>query len=108
MGDTDGKIPGIHAECDAITKLAPLKRKKKPKCINILVIRLSTKNKIQSSKPCSNCIEKMKTLPPKKGYVIQNVYYSNAEGEIEKSSLDDLEKEERHYSRFYRKQKIDS
>ena len=50
----------------------------------------------------------MKTLPPKKGYVIQNVYYSNAEGEIEKSSLNDLEKEERHYSRFYRKQKIDS
>ena len=59
MGDIYGNTPGIHAECDAISKLIPLKPKKKLENINILVIRLSTKNKIQSSKPCSNCIETM-------------------------------------------------
>jgi hypothetical protein len=25
MGDTYGKMPGIHAECDALSKLMPLK-----------------------------------------------------------------------------------
>jgi cytidine deaminase len=105
MGDSDGNAPGIHAECDAISKLIPLKPKKKLENINILVIRLSTKNKIQSSKPCSNCIETMINLPPKKGYRVQNIYYSDMFGDIVKTSLNTLEKEERHYSRFYRNKK---
>lgn len=105
MGDIYGNNPGVHAECDAISKLIPLKPKKKLENINILVIRLSTKNKIQSSKPCSNCIETMKNLPPKKGYKIQNIYYSDMSGDIIKTTLNTLEKEERHYSRFYKKQK---
>ncbi len=108
MGDTDGNAPGIHAECDAISKLIPLKLKKKLENINIIVIRLSTKNKIQSSKPCSNCIETMINLPPKKGYKVQNIYYSDVFGDIVKTSLNTLEKEERHYSKFYRKQKNNS
>ena len=47
MGDTYGKMPGIHAECDALSKLMPLKNKKRLESINILVVRLSSKNKIQ-------------------------------------------------------------
>ena len=105
MGDTDGNTPGIHAECDAISKLISLKPKKKLENINILVIRLSTKNKIQSSKPCSNCIDTMIKLPPKKGYKIQNIYYSDGFGNILKTTLNTLEKEERHYSKFYKTQK---
>jgi cytidine deaminase len=105
MGDIHGNNPGIHAECDAISKLIPLKPKKKLENINILVIRLSTKNKIQSSKPCSNCIETMIILPPKKGYKDQNIYYSDMFGDIVKTSLNTLEKEEKHYSRFYRNKK---
>ena len=105
MGDVYGNTPGVHAECDALSKLIPLKPRKKLENINILVIRLSTKNKIQSSKPCSNCIETMINLPPKKGYKVQNIYYSDMFGEIVKTSLNTLEKEERHYSRFYRNQK---
>lgn len=109
MGDNEGIFPGIHAECDAISKLIPLKPKKKLENINILVIRLSTKNKIQSSKPCSNCIDKMIKLPPKKGYKIQNIYYSDCFGDIVRTTLNTLEKEERHYSRFYKnKNKINS
>ena len=105
LGDTYGNTPGIHAEFDAISKLIPLKPRKKLENINILVIRLSTKNKIQSSKPCNNCIETMINLPPKKGYKVQNIYYSDMFGDIVKTSLNTLEKEERHYSRFYRNKK---
>ena len=103
IGNTKGQNPGIHAECDAILKLRPLKNKKKLQSINLLVIRLSSKNKIQSSKPCNNCIETMKILPQKKGYKIENIYYSNEEGNIIKTNLNKLDLEEKHYSKYYKK-----
>ena len=103
MGDSYGIKTGIHAEHDAINKLKSLNNKKTTESINLLVIRVSTKNSLQSSKPCANCIESMKILPIKKGYKIQNIYYSDAEGNIIIKSLTDLDNEEKHYSRFYRK-----
>jgi hypothetical protein len=102
MGDINGINSGIHAECDALRKLPPNKNKKKLKIISLLVVRISGKNKLQSSKPCFNCIKCMKTLPLKLGYKIQNIYYSNNEGFIIKSDLDYLDNDEKHYSRFYR------
>ena len=78
LGDSIRNTRGIHAEHDAITKLLPLRNKrKKLENINILVIRLSPTNKIQSSKPCYHCIEMLKILPKKRGYRIQDIYYSN-------------------------------
>jgi len=103
MGDTYGKMPGIHAECDALSKLMPLKNKKRLESINILVVRLSSKNKIQSSKPCNNCIEAMKRIPEKKGYKIENVYYSDENGNIIKTNLKILDSEEKHYSKYFRR-----
>jgi cytidine deaminase len=103
MGDSEGLQPGIHAEHDAIRKLLPLRRNKRLENINILVIRLSGKNQLQSSKPCFNCIEMMKTLPITLGYKIKNVYYSNTDRKIVKTTLRNLENEEIHYSRYYRK-----
>ena len=97
--------PGIHAEHDAIIGLKPLKRKNHLQNVNMLVIRISKNNKLQNSKPCANCIETMKILPEKKGYRIRNVYYSNENGDIIKSSLKNLESEELHYSKFFRKHK---
>ena len=105
MGSLSGNDPGTHAEHDAITKLKPLERKKHLQNINMLVIRFSKNNKMQNSKPCANCIETMRILPEKKGYRIRNIYYSNENGEIVKSSLTNLQKEELHYSRFFRKNK---
>ena len=102
MGDIYGITPGIHAEHDAIRKLIPLKRKRKLENINLLVIRLSSTNKLQLSKPCGNCINTMKTLPIKLGYKIQNIYYSDNQGNIVKTSLYNLDNEEKHYSMFYR------
>ncbi len=103
MGNLSGNDPGKHAEEDAITKLKPLERKKHLQNINMLVIRFSKNNKMQNSKPCANCIETMQILPEKKGYRIKNIYYSNENGVIVKSSLTNLQKEELHYSRFFRK-----
>ncbi|MCX5895434.1 MAG: hypothetical protein NTZ51_06355 [Proteobacteria bacterium] len=100
--NSDYITPGIHAEQDAINKLKPLKYKKNLESINILVIRLSSKNKLQSSKPCANCIESMKNNPTKKGYKIQNVYYSDSEGNIIKTNLVSLDNEEKHISGFYK------
>ena len=102
LGDVNGTEPGVHAEHDAILKLKPLERKKKLQSINLLVIRFSKNNKLQNSKPCANCIQTMKILPEKKGYKIKNIYYSNDNGEIIKTNLNNLENEELHYSRFYR------
>ena len=101
MGDSKGMKPGIHAECDAIDKLIPLKKKKKLQNVSLLVIRLSGKNKLQSSKPCGNCIQTMKSLPEKKGYKIQNIYYSDTDGNIVKTTLKCLDNEEKHFSKYF-------
>jgi cytidine deaminase len=103
MGDSAGKNPGIHAECDALTKLMPLKNKKRLESINLLVVRFSPKNKIQSSKPCSNCIETMKNYPQRLGYKINNIYYSDSDGNIIKTNLKLLDAEEKHYSKYFRR-----
>lgn len=102
MGDLNGNEPGVHAEHDAINKLKPIARKKRLQNINILVIRFSKNNKLQQSKPCANCIYVMKNLPEKKGYKIKNIFYSDENENIIKSSLKNLENEDLHYSRFYR------
>ena len=100
MGDTNSR--GIHAEHDAINKLKPLYKNKRLESINLLVIRFSKNNKLQSSKPCANCIKNIKILPERKGYKIKHIYYSNEYGLIVKSNLKTLENEERHHSRFER------
>ena len=103
MGDSEGLEPGVHAEHNALTKLKPIKIKKNLETINLLVVRFSKTNKLQSSKPCSNCIKILNTIPEKKGYKIQNIYYSNSDGNIVKTNLTNLLNEEQHYSRYYRK-----
>jgi ribosomal protein L34E len=105
LGNIEGTVPGVHAEHDAILKLRPLKRKKKLMPINMLVVRLSKINKLQSSKPCHNCIHMMKTLAPMRGYSIKNVYHSNKDGEIIKTNLSELGSEEKHISKYYRQQR---
>jgi hypothetical protein len=108
MGDINGNTPGIHAEEDALSKLMPLKYKKRLEPINLLVIRLSSKNKLQSSKPCSNCIKLMSIIPKKKGYKIDNIYYSDENGDIIKTNLQTLENSEQHYSKYYRNKQLDA
>jgi len=103
-GDVNHTEPGTHAEHNALLKLKPLKNKKKLVLINLLVVRLSRTNKIQNSKPCNNCIQKMKYIPAQKGYKLQNIYYSGNDENIIKTTIAKLEQEEQHFSKFYRTQ----
>ena len=108
LGDINGNTPGIHAEEDALSKLMPLKYKKHLEPINILVIRLSPKNKLQISKPCSNCIRLLSIIPKRKGYKLENIYYSDENGDIIKTNLQSLENGEQHYSKYYKNKQLES
>ena len=100
MGDETN--PGIHAEADALDKLKTNENKKKPIAVNMLVIRMSKTNVLQSSKPCANCIEKLKYIPDKKGYYLQDIYYSSSDQIIHtKLHILDID-EKKHYSRYAR------
>lgn len=78
------KKNSIHAEHDTINKLPFTK---KPKKINMLVIRITKNGKLGMSKPCNKCVSYMIHLFPKKGYIVKNIYYSTNEGCIIKTNL---------------------
>jgi len=101
--DKNGLEPTIHAEHNVLNKLKQIKYKKKLQDINLLVIRVTKKNELRDSKPCSNCIKIMSVLPQKKGYKIKNIYYSDNEGKINKTTLTKLQGEEQHVSGYYKK-----
>lgn len=107
-GDMEGKFPGTHAELDSINKLPNYKNKngKQVKQINIFVTRISKIAKIQNSKPCNNCIKKMKFLSEQKGYKIKHVFYTDNNCNIIQTDLKQLENEPQHYSLFYRSRMV--
>ena len=84
------KLNSIHAEHDSINKLPYYRRQRSFCSINILVIRLTKTNKLGMSRPCQNCIKNMNILPRKKGYIIKDVYYSDSEGKVVKTTLNKL------------------
>ncbi len=91
----------IHAEEQAMFNLPPLPRNKKLKRVNLLVIR-QNKTNMGSSKPCVHCILKLKDLP-KKGYILNKIYFSTNTGAIVQCKLNDLLYDsESHVSSFYR------
>ena len=54
------------------------------------------------SKPCIKCIIDLSTLPQKKGYILKNIFYSNSEGLIVKTTLKSLiDNRDFHISRYY-------
>jgi hypothetical protein len=93
-----------HAERNAIDKLPTLKRSKRLVRIDILVIRTSVSGVLGMSKPCSKCISDMSIYPKRKGYAINNIYYSNEDGEIIRTNLVSLiDEDDKHVSRYYRR-----
>ena len=104
---TDDKA-GVHAEADALNKLKSNHNKKNPIPINILVIRVTKMNVLQNSKPCALCIDKLKKIPVKKGYKLNNIFYSETPDKIIQTKLHILENEEKHYSRFWRERILEN
>lgn len=80
----------IHSEYNAIQKLPPTNKQKRLKEINMLTINVSPTAKIRNGKPCMHCLWNMFTIPPKKGYSIKYVYYSDGNGKIVKDKLTNL------------------
>ena len=96
-------ICSIHAEQNAISQL-PMRKSKKLKRINLLVIRTSKSGKLNNSKPCLHCIKTMNSKTPKYGYKIHYVYFSTNDGSIQKIKLSELNRcTDVHISSFYRR-----
>lgn len=96
-----------HAEVDAIHHLPPRKNyKQRLEVVSLLVIRVSRLGTIGNSAPCIHCLRSMTHLPPRMGYYIDKVYFSNANGEIVSYKLDNLiEIDEQHVTSFHRNKK---
>jgi cytidine deaminase len=93
----------IHAEHSAINKLKTRPKNKKLCKISIVVIKISTTGLLGMSKPCKHCVENLQKIANKKGYYIEDVYFSNSNREIEKWSFDELENDpHKHVSEFYK------
>lgn len=105
LGDKEGIYPGVHAECDALLKLKYLNNKKL-KSIDLIVIRISSTNKLKNSKPCSHCISIMNKIAIKKGYNINKILYSDGNNNLIEITLNALNMEDKHYSRFYRQERF--
>lgn len=87
-----------HSEVDAILKLKFLRHKlKKPVKLEILVIKVSSTRQLGLSKPCIHCLIALSSIP-KTGYIITDIYYSNENGDIIKTTLKTLLNEEHHIS----------
>lgn len=86
----------MHAEEDALNKLKTNKNGKRIG-INMVVVRLTKNNVLQTSKPCDQCIRKMREITEKKGYRMMDVYYSDGANKIEKKRMRELETEETKY-----------
>jgi cytidine deaminase len=91
----------IHAEYSAISKLQ--NNTKINKVVDLLVLRTTLCRKLGSSKPCVKCLECMFCYATKKGYKVNNVYYSMSDGTIQKKKLLDLIfNDELHVSKYYK------
>jgi cytidine deaminase len=87
----------IHAEEDLIRRL-PFRRSRKLKTIDIVVVQVK-KLRYANSRPCASCIHKMQMCAPAKGYVVRRIYYSDKNGEMVKTTLDQLLREPMYHSR---------
>lgn len=79
----------IHAEISAFYNVS----KKSLKGLDVIVIRIKN-NMLKNSRPCNNCIDKLRKVG------IRKVYYSNEDGIIVSEFVENMEK--LHISSGYR------
>lgn len=86
----------IHAEINALNKLQQIisiKKKKKNKYVNLLVVRLTKNNKIGESRPCFHCLCNL----IRSNINIRFVYYSTKDGIIVREKLSTMLRSEKTY-----------
>jgi hypothetical protein len=92
----------IHAEEQALRNLPYLPRKKRPKKVDLLVIRTTPSGVLGSSKPCTHCMCVLQTVLPKKGYILSTVYYTGKGGVLHDITFSNLLADtDPHTSRYY-------
>jgi cytidine deaminase len=96
-------MASIHAEVNAMHKLPYLPRHKRPKKVDLLVIRVNRGGSMGNSKPCLNCVQQMNKFLPMKGYTLDTIYYTTQNGIIVSEKFTDLLNSDTPYlSRFYK------
>ena len=80
----------IHAEHNAILNLPTLPKKHHLKKVDMIVIRTSKTGNLGMSRPCLNCLLRMRYMAPEKGYRVCNIIYSDTHGDVITSTLEKL------------------
>lgn len=71
-------LPSIHAEHDAVIKLARfIGKTNRKQCYDLVVVSTTKTGRLTSSKPCIKCVELLKTT---RNVRIRNVHYSTENG----------------------------
>jgi hypothetical protein len=97
------RVSSVHAEDNVIRKLPQLPKNKKPKRVDMLVIRVNKSGMMANSKPCIHCLMLMVTRLPAKGYTLSDVYFSNSDGTLTVQKLSSLLfNDEHHVSRYHK------
>lgn len=100
------RISSIHAEDNVIRKLPSLPKNKRPKRVDMLVIRVNKSGAMGNSKPCIHCLFLMCTKLPMKGYSVSDIYFSTTEGTVKMMKLQELlYEDEHHVSRYHKERK---
>jgi hypothetical protein len=94
-------FPTIHAEDDAINKLPVLKRNRRLKKVDLLVIRANAGGTVGNSRPCDRCIKALEIKLPKKGYILDTLYYTDKGGLLVKKKFARVVTEEDHHVSKY-------
>lgn len=98
---TSGIFPTVHAEDDAISKLPVLRRNRKLRKIDILVIRANMGGTVGNSKPCYKCIHDLYTKLPKKGYILDTVHYTDRGQVLVSKKFTHLMSEPMHIPKYF-------
>lgn len=81
----------LHAEIDAMNKLCNNAKgdNKRVTTVNLIVVRTNKQGELRYSRPCNDCIRRLKHLYSR-GYRLRYVYYSGKNGEIIREKYSDM------------------
>lgn len=78
-------------------------REKRLKKIDIMVVRSNIGGTVGNSKPCVRCLKSLTELLPKKGYILDTVYYTTQGGLLESRKLTHLIQEDQpHVPKYFK------
>lgn len=87
----NGPLGSIHAEHDALMRfMKTVNYKRSLLKVDILVVRFSKSGVMGNSRPCKNCLQRMKKITEKSILNIRNIYYSTEGDQIMMERFDEM------------------